>query len=55
MALHGLNGYREKDGVMFPFRIIQGRKGGSYNYRFDEVKHNEQIDDNLYEKPEGEK
>ena len=50
-----LHDYREKDGVMFPFRIIQGRKGGSYNYRFDEVKHNEPIDDNLFEKPEEEK
>ncbi len=47
--------YQEVDGVMVPFRIKQGRKGGSYTYKFDEVKHNEQIDDNLFEKSEEEK
>ncbi|MCK4653932.1 MAG: hypothetical protein KAU01_05770 [Candidatus Cloacimonetes bacterium] len=46
-----LHDYREKDDVMFPFRILQGGKGGLYTYKFDEVKHNEQIDDNLFEKP----
>jgi len=33
--------YREVDGVMIPFRIIFGRKGGAYTYFFNEVKHNE--------------
>ncbi len=52
---HDLLDYREVDGVMIPFRIIFGRKGGSYTYFFNEVKHNEQINDNLFEKPENEK
>jgi hypothetical protein len=48
---HDLLDYRIVDGVMIPFRIIFGRKGGAYTYFFSEVKHNEQIDDNLFEKP----
>jgi len=52
---HDLLDYREVDGVMIPFRIIFGRKGGAYTYFFNEVKHNEQIDDNLFEKQENKK
>jgi hypothetical protein len=52
---HDLLDYRKVDGVMIPFRIVFGRKGGAYTYFFNEVKHNEQIDDNLFKKPEEEK
>ena len=48
---HDLLDYRKVDGVRIPFRIIFGRKGGAYTYFFNEVKHNEQIEDNLFEKP----
>ena len=44
--------YQEVDGVMFPFRIIQGRKGGSYTYKFKKVTHNEKLSDSIFNKPE---
>ena len=44
--------YREVDGVLIPFRIIAGRKGGSYTYLFKDIQHNEPIDNALFSKPE---
>ncbi len=44
--------YQEVDGVMFPFRIIQGRKGGNYTYKFKNVSHNEKLNDSVFRKPE---
>jgi hypothetical protein len=41
--------YREVEGVLFPHRIIMGRKGGSTTYYFDEVICNEPIDDYMFE------
>ena len=48
---HDLLDYQEVDGVMIPFRIVFGRKGGAYIYFFIEVKHNEKVDNTLFEKP----
>ncbi len=48
----GLEDFREIDGVLFPYRIILGRKGGSSTYVFDEVSHNNDVDDALFEKPD---
>lgn len=44
--------YKEVDGVLIPFRIIAGRKGGSYTYLFKHIHHNEEIVDALFSKPE---
>lgn len=47
-----IHNYREVDGVLFPHRVIMSRKGGSTMYEFDEVQHNEPIDDSIFEMPE---
>ena len=39
------------DGVMVPFRIVLGRKGGSSTYHIAERKHNLPIDDSIFEMP----
>lgn len=46
-----LQDYREVDGIKFPFRIANSRKGGSSTYVFEEVKHNLPVDDALFEPP----
>ncbi|MBU1937736.1 hypothetical protein KKG05_10095 [bacterium] len=43
--------YRQVDGVMFPFRIVTSRKGGSSTYVFDVMKHNLPIDDGMFVMP----
>ncbi len=43
--------YRQVDGVMFPFRIVTSRKGGSSTYVFDMMKHNLPIDDGMFVMP----
>jgi hypothetical protein len=44
--------YREVDGVLFPHRLMESRKGGSTTYEFSEVKHNEPVDDSIFVMPE---
>ncbi|MCP4580198.1 MAG: hypothetical protein GY839_01175 [candidate division Zixibacteria bacterium] len=44
--------YKEIDGVLFPHRISTSRKGGSTTYTFEEVTHNEPIDDSKFVMPE---
>lgn len=43
--------YREVDGVLFPFKIAAGRKGGSTVYQFEKVEHNVPLDDGLFAIP----
>jgi hypothetical protein len=47
-----IHDYREVDGVLFPHRVIMSRKGGSTMYEFDEVRHNEPVDDSIFIMPE---
>lgn len=47
-----IHDYREVDGVLFPHRVIESRKGGSTMYEFDEVRHNEPVDDSIFVLPE---
>jgi len=47
-----IHSYREADGVLFPHRVIESRKGGSTMYEFDEVRHNEPVDDSIFVMPE---
>jgi len=44
--------YREVDGVLYPHRVSESRKGGSTTYVFDEVRHNEPVDDSIFVMPE---
>jgi hypothetical protein len=43
--------YRCVGGVLFPYRFVFGRKGGSTSYVFDDVLHNVPLDDKLFEVP----
>jgi hypothetical protein len=47
-----IHDYREVDGVLFPHRVIESRKGGSTTYEFDEVRHNEPVNDSIFVMPE---
>lgn len=47
-----IHDYREVDGVLIPHRLIESRKGGSTLYEFDEVRHNEPVDDSIFVMPE---
>jgi caffeoyl-CoA O-methyltransferase len=44
--------YQEIDGVKFPHRIAAARRGGESVYRFDEVRHNEPLDDDRFMMPD---
>ena len=44
--------YEEVDGVLIPFRIIAGRKGGSYTYLFKNIQHNQIIIEEIFKKPQ---
>ena len=46
-----LKGYREIDGVLFPFSVETSRKGGSTVYEFEEVTHNEKVGDEIFVMP----
>jgi len=43
--------YREVDGVLFPHKIVAGRKGGSTTYVFESVRHNAELPDSLFKMP----
>lgn len=43
--------YREVDGVLFPFKIAAGRKGGSTIYQFESVKNNVPLEDGIFKIP----
>jgi hypothetical protein len=43
--------YREVDGVLFPFKIAAGRKGGSTVYEFERVENNVPLDDEIFAVP----
>ena len=42
-----LEDFRTIDGVLIPFTVVRGRKGGSTNLYFDSVTHNAEIADHL--------
>ncbi len=42
-----LEDFREVDGVLVPFTVVQGRKGGSTNLYFDSVTHNVDVTEHL--------
>ena len=42
-----LEDFRAVDGVLVPFTIVRGRKGGSTNLYFDSVTHNVDVDEQL--------
>jgi hypothetical protein len=42
-----LEDFRSVDGVLVPFTVVQGRKGGSTNLYFDAVTHNTEVADHL--------
>lgn len=46
-----LQDYREVDGVLFPFRVSQSRKGGSTTFIFDLAAHNLVLDSSLFAVP----
>jgi len=46
-----LEDFREVDGVLFPFRVVCSRKGGSSTYYFDEVRHDVPAGDSLFARP----
>lgn len=46
-----IHDYREVDGVLFPHKILESRKGGSTVIEFSEVRHNEEINDSLFVMP----
>jgi len=46
-----IHDYREIDGILFPHRITESRKGGSTTYEFSEVSHNVEIDDAMFAFP----
>lgn len=43
-----IHDYREIDGVLFPHRVVESRKGGSTTYEFIDVSHNEDISDSVF-------
>jgi hypothetical protein len=43
--------WRDVDGVKLPFRIIQIMPNLKYVFTVREVKHNQPVDDKLFEKP----
>ncbi len=49
-----LRDYREVDGVKFPFRIAESRKGGESYFAFDKIEHNVPIDDARFFMPDHE-
>jgi predicted O-methyltransferase YrrM len=46
-----LGDYREVDGIKFPFRIAQSRKGGESYFSFEKITHNVSIDSARFSKP----
>jgi len=44
-----LEDYRSVDGVLIPFKIVQNRKGRTTTLIFDEINHNNKIDDTVFE------
>ncbi len=42
-----LEDFREVDGVLVPFTVVRGRKGGSTNLYFESVTHNVDVTDHL--------
>lgn len=50
-----LQDYREVDGVKFPHRVMQSRKGGSSTFIFDLVTHNLPLEETLFAAPTCEK
>jgi len=48
---HLIEDYREVDGVLIPFRIVYGRKGGSSTLYVDCLEHNVPIDGSLFTLP----
>jgi len=46
-----IHNYREVDGILFPHRAIESRKGGSTIFEFSEVRHNEAVDDSIFVMP----
>jgi hypothetical protein len=46
-----IHDYREVDGVLFPYKVVMSRKGGSTTYAFTEVRHNVEIDDSVFVMP----
>ncbi len=44
-----IEGYEEVDGVLFPHRVIAGRKGGSVTYAFDEIVTNTPVSGGRFE------
>jgi len=51
---HVLEDYREVDGVLMPFRVVYGRKGGSTTLFIDSVEHNVPVDESLFSPPDTE-
>lgn len=43
--------WRDAGGVLFPHRIVCGRKGGSTTFVYDQVYHNEILDDAMFAPP----
>jgi hypothetical protein len=43
-----LRDYTEVDGVLVPMRVIESRKGGSSTFIFDAVRHNEEMDPQIF-------
>jgi hypothetical protein len=46
-----LQDYREVDGVLLPHKIDCSRKGGSSTFIFNEVKHNQPLEESLFTSP----
>jgi hypothetical protein len=44
--------YRDVDGIKFPFRLENSRKGGSNTYEFQDVRHNIPIEDKRFVMPD---
>lgn len=48
---HELADYRAVDGVLVPFRVVHGRKGGSSTFHVDAVTHDAPVDSTLFAMP----
>lgn len=48
-----LGDWRDAGGVLFPHKIVCGRKGGSTTFVYDQVYHNEILDEAMFAPPAG--
>jgi hypothetical protein len=51
LAEYRLEDYRRVDGMMLPFRIVRVRPRSTIEYRFNEIKHDVEVDDQTFTPP----